>query len=359
MELFTIGVEEEFGLADPADGRLKPAVHRVLAGLSEAERLEIKPDVHQATLETATPVCLDLVEVEHELVRLRRHARRAARLAGVELFNAGAHPDCRWREQPFVHKQRYLMLADHQGEAWLQCLFWGLHVHLGVPDEFERLELANRLRSYLPLFIAFSANSPYWEEKPHPAGNARMDIYSRLEYVGAPPRFDSYDAVDRAIRSYAHLGARQIKDVYWDIRPRRIYPTIECRVCDMQTSVEDSLLLVGLILLAALALRDGDGVVEAAEEEIAPNREAAVAGGYAARISLDGESLSVREALLRFLKSCRALARRADLDDVHTRIARRVESSFCPAVRYRELYQRAPGDHRVLLQRLNELLLPA
>ncbi len=357
-ESFTLGVEEEFGLVDPADGRLVPAVHRVLATLSEAELAEIKPDVHQATLETATPVCFDLDEVRAELIRLRRHAAVAARRAGVALFNAGAHPDCDWRNQPFVHKQRYLILADYQGEDWLRCLFWGLHLHLGVPDEFERLELANDLRAYLPLFIAFAANSPYWESEPHPAGNARQDIYSRLPYVGAPPHFDSYDAVDRAIHSYAELGATTIKDVYWDIRPRRLLPTVEVRVCDMQTTVEDSVELVGLILFAALALRHGDGVVAAADDEIAPNRAAAVSGGFEAQISLHGEALTIRDALERFLEHVTDTAGRFGLSELHGRLTRRVAEGFTPAQRYRELYLLCRGDLSILARELGELLLP-
>lgn len=356
--MFTLGVEEEFGLVDPETGRLVPAIHRLLATLSEAELLEIKPDVHQATLETSTPVCFNLEELRHELVRLRRHASVAARRAGVELFNAATHPDCDWRNQPFVHKQRYLVLADYQGDSWLRCLFWGLHVHLGVPDEFERLELANALRAYLPLFIAFASNSPYWENEHYPSRNARQLIYSQLPYVGAPPHFPTYDAVDRAIHSYAELGATTIKDVYWDIRPRRLLPTVEVRVCDMQTTVDDSLELTGLILLAALAWRHGNGVIHAREEEIVPNRDAAVADGLRADISLDGESLTVREALSRFLENAAGTARRFGLAELHQRLTRRVEDGFCAGIRYERLYAEAGGDPALLSRSLNALLLP-
>ena len=209
MELFTLGVEEEFGLVDPATGRLVPKIVQTLASLSEAERVEIKPDVHQATLEIATPVCLDLDEVRAELRRLRHLARRAANRAGVELLPVGAHPNCRWREQPVVDYPRYHRLAEYQGEKWLRCLFWGLHVHLGVPEEQERVTIANGLRPYLPLFIACAANSPFWEGKRHPAADARLDSVAFPAISTGAYGYPLDAACGIAVRTVAEVLAKQ------------------------------------------------------------------------------------------------------------------------------------------------------
>jgi carboxylate-amine ligase len=356
VELFTLGVEEEFGLVDPATGRLVPRIAETLAGLSQAERVEIKPDVHQATLEVATPVCLSLEEVGSELKRLRHLARRAANRAGVELLPVGAHPNCRWRSQPVVDYPRYHRLAEHQGEKWLKCLFWGLHVHLGVPDEAERIAIANGLRPYLPLFIAFAANSPFWEGRRHPAADARLDVYSKLETVGAPPLLEGFADVDAAITALASQGATVEKDLYWDIRPRRMLPTVEVRVADMQTTVEDSAALVGLIVLAALAVRWGDGRLAADEGEITPNRAAAISDGLDARVSLGGEASTVAEALARFLDRSRDLAVAAGLDDIRAEIADRVSRRFTAGRRLVDLHEKFSGDEAKIVAGLVSLL---
>jgi carboxylate-amine ligase len=356
VELFTLGVEEEFGLVDPATGRLVPKITQTLSTLSEAERVEIKPDVHQATLEVATPVCLDLDEVGAELRRLRRLARRAANRAGVELLPVGAHPNCRWREQPVVDYPRYHRLAEYQGDKWLKCLFWGLHVHLGVPEEAERITIANGLRPYLPLFIAFAANSPFWEGRRHPAADARLDIYSRLETVGAPPLLKNFADVDAAIAALASQGATMEKDLYWDIRARRMLPTVEVRVCDMQTTVEDSTAVAGLIVLAALAVRRGDGRLHAAEDEITPNRAAAIADGLDARVSLDGEITTVADAVRGFLDRSRDLADAAGLADVHALVADRVSRRFTAGRRLLDLHEKFSGDEAKIVAGLVSML---
>lgn len=356
MELFTLGVEEEFGLVDPATGRLMPRITQTLSTLCEAERVEIKPDVHQATLEIATPVCLNLDEVGAELRRLRHLARRAANRAGVELLPVGAHPNCRWREQPVVDYPRYHRLAEYQGDKWLRCLFWGLHVHLGVPDEAERIEIANGLRPYLPLFIACAGNSPFWEGRRHPAADARLDIYSRLETVGAPPLLRNFADVDAAIAALASQGATVEKDLYWDIRPRRMLPTVEVRVADMQTTVEDSTAVAGLIVLAALAVRRGDGRLHAAEDEITPNRAAAIADGLDARISLDGKITTVADAVRGFLDRSRDLADAAGLTDVHALIADRVSRRFTAGRRLLDLHEKFSGDEQKVVAGLVSLL---
>ena len=356
MELFTIGVEEEFGLVDPATGRLTPAINEVLAVLSEAERREIKPDVHQATLEIATPVCLNLDEVEAELRRLRHLARRAANRAGVELLPVGAHPDCRWRSQPVVDYPRYHRLAEHQGDKWLRCLFWGLHVHLGVPEEDGRIAVCNGLRAYLPLFIAFAANSPFWEGERYPANDARLRIYSQLNTVGAPPLLKNFADVDAAIRVLASEGAEMEKDLYWDIRPRRMLPTVEVRVSDMQTTVEDSLSLVGLTILAALEVLAGGGGLTASEGEIVSNRTAAIDSGYDARISLGGVGTTVFEALRGFLERSTGTAEAFGLGDVRSLIADRVERRFHAGRRLVDFHEKHSGDEQRLIAELTALL---
>jgi len=268
----------------------------------------------------------------------------------------GAHPNCRWREQPVVDYPRYHRLAEYQGEKWLRCLFWGLHVHLGVPEEQERVTIANGLRPYLPLFIACAANSPFWEGKRHPAADARLDIYSRLRTVGAPPLLKDFADVDAAILALASQGATVEKDLYWDIRPRRMLPTVEVRVCDMQTTVEDSIALVGLIVLAALAVRWGDGKLHADEAEISPNRAAAIADGLDARISLGGKTSTVADAALSFLERARDLAGSAGLDDVHALIADRVSRRFSPGKRLLDLHEKFSGEERGVVAGLVSLL---
>jgi len=357
LNSFTIGVEEEFGLIDPATGRLIPAIEAVLASISAEERQLIKPDVHQATLEIATGICANLDEVKAELLLLRRRASKAAELAGVRIFPAAIHPHSRWKEQPLVDNPRYHRLAEHQGDKWLRCLFWGLHVHLGIPDPTERIHIANGLRPFLPLFIAFAANSPYWEGKRDIAADARLRLYSQLETVGAPPKLKDFADVDRHIAQLAEEGAAVIKDLYWDIRPRRVMPTVEIRVCDMQTTVEDSLSLVGLIILAAGAVRHAGAMLTATEEEIYSNRTAAIHGGLNATISLHGERLTVQNALLRFLNDSTALVERFGMESILTRIRKRAMAGFTAGERYQQLYQKAAGDEARLVGDVCGLLL--
>ncbi|MCX7022011.1 MAG: hypothetical protein NTW26_07035, partial [bacterium] len=188
------------------------------------------------------------------------------------------------------------------------------------------------------------------------AADARLDIYSRLQTVGAPPPLKSFADVDAAILALASQGATMEKDLYWDIRPRRMLPTVEVRVCDMQTTVEDSAAVVGLVVLAALAVRWGDGRLRAAEDEISPNRVAAIAEGLDARISLGGETTTIARALLGFLDRSRDLAASAGLADVHALIADRVSRRFSPGMRLLDLHKKFSGDERKIVAGLVSLL---
>lgn len=251
----SIGVELELQVLDAATGELAPGAQRILDACAEEDVQGVAAEMLLSMLEVKTDVCRDVAEVRDGLLPLLARVRNIARSLGYELAVAGTHP----RAQPFAAAvfpdERYDRIRRKQGWLAYQENVFGLHIHVGVPGADEALGLVRLLVPYLPHMLALSANSPFWEGIDTGYASAPAIMFRPAAHAGVPPHFAGWDEFVLHCR-FLHQGGAiaSTKDLYWDVRPRPGYGTLEFRVCDAPPSPA---VLLGLAALARCLVIDG------------------------------------------------------------------------------------------------------
>jgi glutamate---cysteine ligase / carboxylate-amine ligase len=206
-----------------------------------------QPELYQAQVEVATTICRTLDQARAELVRLRHALLGAAERIGVRIGSAGTHPFSDWRSQRVTRRARYQhLLSDYQQVAREQVLF-GCHVHVGIADPEVVIQAMNRSRAWLPTILALTANSPFWLGNDTGYASYRAQIWRRWPMAGMPPVLTGRAEYDALVRTLVGAGGiRDATKLYWDVRPSARYPTLEFRISDACTTVDETLLVAGL-----------------------------------------------------------------------------------------------------------------
>ncbi|WP_369213548.1 carboxylate-amine ligase [Streptomyces flavofungini] len=288
--MITIGVEEEYLLLDPETCLPVPLADQVraAAGLGPiAEDGELQPELLQAQVEVATPVCTDLDEVGGHLLRLRHALGTAAEKNGCRLAATGVAPFRTEAPVPVTRNARYLALRSHAPQLVAEHLVNGMHVHAAVPDKETGVAVLSRVRPWLPVLVAMSANSPFWDGKDTGFASWRTVIFGRWPVSGPPPRFTSLADHDRRIQSILDTGTvDDTGQLYWQARLSERYPTIEVRCTDVQLRADAAVMFAGLVrALVATALREHRAEVPLPE---CPHELLQVMNWHAARHGLSG-----------------------------------------------------------------------
>jgi len=256
MTEYTIGIEEEFQLVDPQTRDLKSSITEILDSGRHVLGDQLKQEIFQSMVEVGTVICRDVQEADTEVRSLRREVARLAQDAGARLVAAGTHPFAHWQEIELTPNDRYIWLAEHLQEVARSIAVFGLHVHIGVDDRDQSIELMNELRYFLPHMLALSANSPFWEGRDTGMQSYRTVIWGRMPRSGIPDTFESWDDYQRFVRILLRTNSiDEPKKIWWDIRPHPTFNTLEFRACDMPTRVEVTVALAALFqaLVAKLA----------------------------------------------------------------------------------------------------------
>jgi carboxylate-amine ligase len=337
---YTVGLEEEVMLLDPRRSwGLAQRIEDVLQALPGDMSGHVSAETHQAAIELMTDPHESVVDAVAELARLRRGLAATLGELGLAAGVAGTHPSADWSETEVTPASRYQLIERTMRGLTAREPTFALHVHVGVPDPEQAIELYNRIRAHLPMLLALSSNSPFW--RGHDAGFAstRTFLFQAFPRTGMPRWYSSYDewveAVDLQIRAGALPDASFL---WWDVRLQPRFGTIEVRVMDAQTSLADNGALLALVQsIARLELEEGyvaDHLIRA-EEVLEENRFIAARDGvYAQLIDTTEESLRpVSELVAQLLEAAgphsAELGCRAQLDDVKTLL------SFPGAVRQR------------------------
>lgn len=294
MSARTLGVEEELLLVDPDTGRLRGVSHQaVRASRSGAGAdAEVEHELFLQQIETSTEPCLDADDLAAGVRRGRRAVGEAAAAAGARAV-AMATPVLPQQEERFTPKPRYERIHTDYGELARQALVCAMHVHVEVAGDDEAVHVVDRIRPWLPVLVALSANSPYWQGLDTGHASWRSQVWSRWPTAGAAQPFGdvaAYRATAEAMIGWG--GALDPGMLYFDVRLSEKYPTVEIRVADVTTEVEDAV----LVALLARAL-----VTTAAEDPGPPGWRAdllRVAGWRAARFGLAGSLVHPVEARL-------------------------------------------------------------
>ncbi|MEV6610911.1 glutamate--cysteine ligase [Kutzneria sp. NPDC051319] len=242
----TVGVEEEFLLVDYRTRRVSPRAPLVLAALA-GQIPGLQPEITQFQVETATPICHTMAEVRENLLDSREKLAVAARLLGLRLAATGTPVLGRAAPPPLTDSPRYQQMASEFGAVTDGLSICGCHVHVGIPGPEEGIRASNYLRPWLPVLLALSANSPFWEGRDTGYASWRYLVWARWPTAGPPPVFESADQYEHAVRSLMQVGAAMDRNMaYWDVRLSQRHPTIEMRVCDVAATADEAVLIAAL-----------------------------------------------------------------------------------------------------------------
>lgn len=250
MPKFTIGVEEEYLLVDVETRALVVDPPKSL--MSECEALcgaQVTPELLRSQIEIGTNVCNNVQEVREDLTRLRKIIIGVARNHGLAPIAASTHPFSSWMDQKQTEKERYSALTHEMQGAARRLLICGMHVHVGIEEDDLRIDLMNQLSYFLPHLLALSCSSPFWEGIDTGLKSYRLTVFDALPRTGLPERFASYSEYERHVNVLVDAGL--IEDttrIWWDLRPSSRFPTLETRIMDVCTRVDDAVALTALLV---------------------------------------------------------------------------------------------------------------
>jgi carboxylate-amine ligase len=250
----TIGAELELMVLDPQSGDLAPGAVRLLKACAEESIENVSAELMQSMIELKTGICQNVADVRDQLVPRVRRVRNIARSMGYDLAMSATHPFHRATNSAVSPSERYDRLVDRLAYLIHQRVVFGLHIHIGCPDGDTALGVMNQLVRYLPHLLAVSATSPFWQGVDTGLASCRTALYRTLPHAGVPRYFPRWKDFRTYFRVMRECGAIQsMKDIYWDIRPRPEFGTIELRVCDMPATLETTFAIVALVRSLAIA----------------------------------------------------------------------------------------------------------
>jgi len=220
--------------------------------MEECQRLtrwQVTPELLRSQIEVGTQACKTIAEAREDLARLRGIVVSVAGKGGMSPLAASTHAVGRWLEQIQPPIERYRDLTDELQAAARRLLICGMHVHVGMEDDELRIDLMNQMRYFVPHLLAMSTSSPFWEGVDTGLKSYRLTIFDALPRTGLPKRFESYAEYARHLDIL--VGAGLMEDgtkIWWDIRPSARYPTLETRIFDVCTSLDDAIALAALTM---------------------------------------------------------------------------------------------------------------
>ena len=246
-ENYTLGVEEEYQILDPVSRGLFLDGESVLDTAQDILDGQVEAEMLSSQIEVMTPVCHSLSEVRDELVRLRRGVIEAAEAEGQRIAAASTHPFSHWEDQGLTPKTRYRRLIEDFRQLAEEQLSFGFHVHVGISSREAAVEVLNRLRVWLAPLLALSANSPFWRGRDSGYASYRTQVWGRFPTAGPPGNFSSLAAHDALVRSLVETGGvMDVESVYWDARLPEKHETVEIRVADVCSKLDEAVMLSGL-----------------------------------------------------------------------------------------------------------------
>ena len=246
---FTVGIEEEYLLVDKASRDLvSEAPDTLMTACEEALEEQVSPEFLQCQIEVGTRVCKTVSEARADLAHLRGTIADIAGQSNLAPIAASTHPFADWSNQRYTDKERYQTLAkDLQGVA-RRMLISGMHVHVCIEDPDLRIDIFNQLPYFLPHLLALSTSSPFWQGRDTGLNSYRLTVFDNLPRTGLPPNITSYGEYERMIGMLTGINIIQdATKIWWDLRPSGRFPTLETRICDVPTRLDDSITLAAII----------------------------------------------------------------------------------------------------------------
>ena len=246
--LYTLGIEEEFAIVDPQTRELRSHIQEILEGGKVLLKEQIKPEMHQSVVELGTEICSSITNAREHVVELRSKLASLAGKAGLRIASAGTHPFSHWRDQLITEGERYKEIVKDMQQLARANLIFGLHVHVGIPNRESAIHVMNQARYFLPHIYALSVNSPFWVGQDTGLKGYRLKVFERFPRTGIPDAFESLSEYEDYCKLLVKTGCvDNAKKIWWDIRLHPFFDTLEVRVCDAQSRVDDTLAMAALI----------------------------------------------------------------------------------------------------------------
>ncbi|HEY0429391.1 MAG TPA: carboxylate-amine ligase [Pyrinomonadaceae bacterium] len=247
FEQFTLGIEEEFQIVDPVTRELRSHVSEIL---DEGKMLlgeKIKPEMIQSMIEVGTGVCANIQEAREDITQLRCIISSLARQKGMAIAAASTHPFSKWSDQTIFEADRYKLLVDELQMVARSLLIFGVHVHVGIADLDRRIHIMNAARYFLPHVLAMTTSSPFWLGFNTGLKSYRSEVFKKFPRTDIPDHFESYQQFQGYVDLLVKMNCIQDgSKIWWDVRPHHLFPTLEFRICDIPTRVDDTIAVAAL-----------------------------------------------------------------------------------------------------------------
>ncbi len=251
----TLGVEEEYQIIDPSSRNLHSYISEFLSQDEERpKRLNLRPELMQSQVEVGSRVCKNVKELKQEVIRLRREVFSMAKQNDLLIAAASTHPFAKWEEQSITEGVRYRELLDDMQRVARGLLIFGMHVHVGFGNDLESknlmIEIMNQARYFIPHLLALSTSSPFWHGYNSGLKSYRSVVFEMLPRTGIPHSFSSwgeYLAFEKTLGKVGSFGKKDpVAKIWWDIRPHPVFNTLEFRIADICTKVDECVCIAAL-----------------------------------------------------------------------------------------------------------------
>jgi carboxylate-amine ligase len=243
----TLGIEEEYQIIDPKTRELQSYITQILKEDSVILG-QIKPELHQSMVEIGTNVCQTPAEARAELVRLRGTVMGLAAKNGLKIAAAGTHPFSSWLSQEITPLERYMGVRQDLAEMAQRLLIFGTHVHIGIEDREFLIDAMNVSRYFVPHVLCLSTSSPFWMGRVTGLKSYRSVIFRNFPRTGIPPVLSAWSDYETLLQTMVETNCiPNGSKIWWDVRPNHSYPTLEFRLCDVCTRVDEAVSIAAIL----------------------------------------------------------------------------------------------------------------
>jgi carboxylate-amine ligase len=245
---FSLGVEIELQILDKKSFNLVPMAPEILGMVPHGLQERIKPEFIRSMVEVNTDVCSNMDQVEDNLKKLILKAEELADKNGCFLYAASLHPFARHSDQILSSHPRYIRIMDDLQLVGRRFITQGLHVHVGMSDHEAAIRVCDSIRLFLPILLALTCSSPYYEGIDTGLQSYRAKLFEALPLAGMPDQLESWDKYLEMVELLTNTGIiTSVRDLWWDVRPHPDFGTIEIRICDLPSTFAEILAIVALI----------------------------------------------------------------------------------------------------------------
>jgi carboxylate-amine ligase len=353
----TIGVELEIQIIDPETLELKSIAPEILNMVPESLRERIKPEFIRSMVEINTGICSSVAEVEKDIRQSFDVLNEITTGAGGMLYLASLHPFSIASAQEVSDHPRYKRIMNELQFVGRRFISQGLHVHIGVDDEEKALKINNNMRIYLPVLLALTTSSPFFESVDTGLMSYRAKLFEALPLAGMPDHLGDWDDFSNLVHLLKKSNIiESVKDIWWDVRPHPDFGTVEVRICDLPSSLKDILGITALIQALVIAIEEQYENPEPHIQLLRSNK------WQAARYGLDGlyvdpffaQKYTMKEAAINLCRHVRPLAEQLDSIEYLDEVPRILDRGTSAHIQ-KQLYLESGGDFHTLIRKVQEL----